>query len=665
MFNIKTLISDTARKISFNAKKNKWLTWYIMILIATSIIGIVILSISNKVLNTEFRYTNISFVSSLGQNIDGTLTETKQTIYQISNCPELRQFVSKTYEDKKTQIYSAAVLQETLRSFASGNFWLENVFIYSDKQQRVVDLNGSNNPLEYYNSHLKDMISWDEFKNIISGEPSDRYVSFGNDPASYLVNVVRKLYGHEYYTMAVMINTERLFSNFASSDFNERGMFAILNENNLMLTYNNDNITSELSNLNYEELRDPKEKIRDIDYNGKHYLLASSRSTVDGFAFLLFDDSYHITLTIAFQMMLIIALFLISILLSGYYIYKYMRTNTDRLKNLLRDVRHGSTNIGDMYNQLEIYIQKLSDSNSEMEEQLDSQKLSIIKSKLCNILEYSRIDVPETETALKALDITFSRSRFAVIGFYILDCEHVFKDNQSEEDPSQNTSLCQFILENIFNEILSANVIVYFTISNGILTGIVNLEQDEYPMLKRDIKEGIDFVEAEFSFKFYTYVSIDTDKMGNIHKLYLNMIDDFNTNIFSSTIDKETAEIYTDEAESNMTTQNTTSEIIDFINNNLSNKDLGVPMICDHMNLSSTKLSRDFKSTTGETISKYIQYRRIELAKEMLNNTNRSINEIADQVGYDYTVSFIRAFKRHEKMTPSEYRSLHNGGTNI
>ena len=57
-------------------------------------------------------------------------------------------------------------------------------------------------------------------------------------------------------------------------------------------------------------------------------------------------------------------------------------------------------------------------------------------------------------------------------------------------------------------------------------------------------------------------------------------------------------------------------------------------------------------------MSKYIQTSRVELAKKLLLETDLSINEITEQVGYEYALSFTRLFKKYEQVSPSEYRQI-------
>lgn len=62
------------------------------------------------------------------------------------------------------------------------------------------------------------------------------------------------------------------------------------------------------------------------------------------------------------------------------------------------------------------------------------------------------------------------------------------------------------------------------------------------------------------------------------------------------------------------------------------------------------------KKETGRSPQEYIQDKIIELAKDELLGTKKSITEIAYQLGFQYSQHFNRYFKREVGMSPSEYR---------
>lgn len=70
-------------------------------------------------------------------------------------------------------------------------------------------------------------------------------------------------------------------------------------------------------------------------------------------------------------------------------------------------------------------------------------------------------------------------------------------------------------------------------------------------------------------------------------------------------------------------------------------------------------MTRIFKKHTGKTLSRYINGVRLQEAKNLLSNTDRSIAKIACDSGFSDEKYFMRLFKRAESVTPTQYRTLH------
>jgi AraC-like DNA-binding protein len=63
-----------------------------------------------------------------------------------------------------------------------------------------------------------------------------------------------------------------------------------------------------------------------------------------------------------------------------------------------------------------------------------------------------------------------------------------------------------------------------------------------------------------------------------------------------------------------------------------------------------------FKKQTGTTPNAYLQSLRLQRAKELLADTDLSILQIAQQVGYEHHSSLTRLFQKLERTTPIAYR---------
>ena len=71
---------------------------------------------------------------------------------------------------------------------------------------------------------------------------------------------------------------------------------------------------------------------------------------------------------------------------------------------------------------------------------------------------------------------------------------------------------------------------------------------------------------------------------------------------------------------------------------------------------STSYLSRIFKESTGETIIRTINNKRIEKAKAYLKETDLKVYEVADILGFENVTYFSRFFKKHTGVSPKDYK---------
>jgi AraC-like DNA-binding protein len=76
------------------------------------------------------------------------------------------------------------------------------------------------------------------------------------------------------------------------------------------------------------------------------------------------------------------------------------------------------------------------------------------------------------------------------------------------------------------------------------------------------------------------------------------------------------------------------------------------------INLSVCRFIRKFKSVTNVPPLKYIEKIKMDKSKELLIDTDLTINEISDVVGYNDPFYFSKVFKRNTGLTPTAFRKL-------
>jgi len=90
-------------------------------------------------------------------------------------------------------------------------------------------------------------------------------------------------------------------------------------------------------------------------------------------------------------------------------------------------------------------------------------------------------------------------------------------------------------------------------------------------------------------------------------------------------------------------------------------KDLGLPTVkflADSVHLSSNYLSDVLKKETGKNAQELIHFYIIEAAKHSLLHSDKNVNEIAFDLGFDYPQYFNKLFKQKTGQTPIGYRNL-------
>ena len=101
--------------------------------------------------------------------------------------------------------------------------------------------------------------------------------------------------------------------------------------------------------------------------------------------------------------------------------------------------------------------------------------------------------------------------------------------------------------------------------------------------------------------------------------------------------------------------QTLTESIVEYLKSNIE-KNVDLAGISKQFSYSLSSIKRIFKEETGESIIAYLNGLRMQKAKELLDDKELPIGEIAHRVGFANTYYFSNAFKKHWGESPSKYR---------
>lgn len=115
----------------------------------------------------------------------------------------------------------------------------------------------------------------------------------------------------------------------------------------------------------------------------------------------------------------------------------------------------------------------------------------------------------------------------------------------------------------------------------------------------------------------------------------------------------------TDMTKSEMTSQIRLKIMLRYIESHFSEK-LSIEKIASSANISRSEADRCFQKYYQLSPMKYVIRHRIEYAKHLLRSTSLSVKEIGFQCGFQDTNYFVKTFRKHMLITPSEYKKISN-----
>lgn len=96
---------------------------------------------------------------------------------------------------------------------------------------------------------------------------------------------------------------------------------------------------------------------------------------------------------------------------------------------------------------------------------------------------------------------------------------------------------------------------------------------------------------------------------------------------------------------------------LDYIDENYDSDALSLNLVAEHIGMSANYLSAIFSQTMQKTFVEYVTEKRIEKARKLLKQTDKSSSEIAKEVGYKDAHYFSFVFKKQLGCSPREYRA--------
>ena len=97
-------------------------------------------------------------------------------------------------------------------------------------------------------------------------------------------------------------------------------------------------------------------------------------------------------------------------------------------------------------------------------------------------------------------------------------------------------------------------------------------------------------------------------------------------------------------------------KVVEVVFQHLGESEFAVDDLCMSMGMSKATLYRKMKALTGQSTNEFIQNTRLKYAARILVETDKTVSEVAYEVGFSDPYYFSRAFKKNFGMSPKQWR---------
>lgn len=161
-------------------------------------------------------------------------------------------------------------------------------------------------------------------------------------------------------------------------------------------------------------------------------------------------------------------------------------------------------------------------------------------------------------------------------------------------------------------------------------------------------------------YRFCAHNSMDFNEiMGNVKNPYEKI-----SKMDESSLTSWIVEMAMTISEQLKTTRNSTSrrmvtEAKKIVRNKYMESEISLDTVCSELGVSNSYFSSVFKKETGKAFISYLTDYRMDIAEDLILNTNEKSYTIAEKVGYQDANYFSYVFKKRFGASPSKYRAEH------
>lgn len=491
-----------------------WIISYIIILLIPTVCNIYMYGYSLNAVKNRIYENDSHMLDATSIAFDKMLSELANIAVSVQNSKSTE--ILLTASDRSVVDINSMELAKELKNLKNYNENINDIFVYFPCSQICVSANyfdtaGSFFARNYENSGIEQNY-WLQMLNKFS---YFEYMPIKTGDGGFIDFFYSIPLRNEFNKASVVIrlNDEIFFNTLSNyTDAQSKSMYIADKNNCLIFSHNGTPAIDE----NYNSIPEGLSEMR--DKSGKKYVSIAKTSDSNHWKYISVTPYSEIQKEISYIRIPIFISLILCLILSAVLIGYFAKQNYKPIQRILSVVKHSSEKQSDKTNEYEIIndiVNGYVSNTQKIKHLLSSEQASKRNGFLANLVKGNTGRYGDIYEEAAKTDISFISDYFAVMLFNITDTENMFSEEATPPDTAEKMKSVEFIITNVFEELLGRLNKGFVTEFDGKIVCIANISKDHLAQWNSDIHiivdEATDFIEKHFNFSFII-------SMSRIHK---------------------------------------------------------------------------------------------------------------------------------------------------
>lgn len=483
-----------------------WIVCYaIIILMAVIFSGFIGYNI-NKLMMDEVRLNNRLVLKQFQQTVDEEYISIKELISEIAMNSKLEKILYYRKPLTGEQRYNIHELMDDMYNKYFLNYKSNQFYIYFSLTDFVVSddiLMDSKYYYKYFGHHYFN--SYEEWLGIMQNKHYDYVLNKANNNQKVVFIKSLPVFNTDkaYGNICISLDLSTIMVSVLNSIDGLDGTLAIIDNDNRVIASTNNYTISD--NFYQNKLTERQGLLIE-----KNNILSYTTSQNEQWKYLyiipkhIFDQKTKVIQKTIFVFMIIY------LIVSSVLAYFIINKNYKPIKQLLNSFANQKKSNGKNHNEFHIirqHIAMMDEENKRLDTYINKQKTIFRNEYLSKLIKGEEVN--EDEEALRQLDLVFHTNFFAVALIYIDSID-------AQLENANNVQLIQFIITNVFEEVIGIKDQGHMLYIDGVLICLINLKDvnkksEQKEQLLEHINQAVEFLHTQFTIELTVAVS-------NIHE---------------------------------------------------------------------------------------------------------------------------------------------------